>query len=136
MIVQAIPYSFRIGLLLQLARDIFRIALYTDAAELNATTTAYTPDHEVIGPGYDAGGQALQNLVVLNDGRWAFLDWSDPVWPMASITARGALIYNYSRNNEAVAVLDLGKNHTSTNGAFVVHLPEPTAQTALVRLGG
>jgi len=135
MIQQSIVNSFRFDLLMRMATDTFRMALYTADAMLSEATPAYQTTDEVIGPGYSAGGIVLTGFVVGQDGRFAFASWTDPVWPISSITARGALIYNATQANRAVAVLDLGQNYTSTNGKFTVALPELTVNTALIRIG-
>jgi hypothetical protein len=144
MIVTSVAYGFKLDLLQQLAQDQFRIALYTERANLGPETEFYTPEGEVIGPGYSAGGLVLTGFRALLDSFVgpdqvrrvvALVDWEDPVWPYATITARGALIYNFSRGNRTVGAIDLDKNYTSTNGAFSVSLPEPTATTALIRIG-
>jgi len=134
MIRQAVADAFKLDLLRRLVSDVFRMALYTDGANIDQSTTHYTTDGEVYGPGYMAGGIVLQGLTIVLDGSVALMDWADPVWPNASITARGALIYNFTQANRAVGIIDLGKNYTSTNGAFLVVLPEPTAKTSLIRI--
>jgi len=137
MIIQGVADSFRLEILLGIhaPSDVYRMALYSSKAELSPATTVYTTDGEVIGSqGYDAGGQALSGYQAQLSNRVAYLDWADPLWPMATITARGALIYNASKQNRAVAVLDLGQDYTSTNGNFLVTLPEPTSLTALIRI--
>jgi hypothetical protein len=146
MIVQALVDAFLLDLLKSVAQDVFRMALYTADADLSAATPAYMTQGEVpvsfAGPngneptGYGAGGIVLTGLTVHLEGGVAFLDWADPVWPRSTITARAGLIYNFSKNNRAVAVLDLGKNFTSTNGNFTVTLPPPTAAEALIGIGG
>jgi hypothetical protein len=75
---------------------------------------------------------ALQGYTAALDGRTALLDWVDPVWEQTTIAAQGALIYNASKNNRAVAVLDFGEIIVSTNSTFRVKLPEPTARTAII----
>ena len=115
--------------------DTYKIALYTSAATLDATTTAYSATNEVSGTGYTAGGQPLSGFTVGGSGSTAWLDFTtDPSWPSATITARGALIYNSSKSNKAVAVLDFGSDVSSTASAFSVTFPAPAAGTALVRI--
>lgn len=115
--------------------DTYKIALYTNAANLDATTTAYSATNEVVGAGYTAGGQTLVGFTVGSSGTTAWLDFTtDPSWASATITARGALIYNSSKTNKAVAVIDFGSDITSTNGTFTVQFPAPAAATALIRL--
>lgn len=116
--------------------DTYKIALYTSAATLNKTTTVYSATNEVVGTGYTAGGATLAGLNITLSGDTAVLDFTtDPSWPTASITARGALIYNSSKGNKAVAAFDFGSDITSTNGTFTVQLPAPDAANGLVRIG-
>lgn len=118
------------------AADVYKIALFTSAATLSAATTAYASTNEVAnGNGYTTGGATLSGFSVTTDGTTAILDWtSDPSWAASTITARGALIYNSSRTNKAVAVLDFGSDITSTNGTFTVTLPAATAAAGLIRI--
>jgi hypothetical protein len=103
---------------------------------LGAATTAYAITNEVVGTGYTAGGVTLSGFNVTTSGTTAILDFTtDPSWASASITARGALIYNSSKSNKAVYVLDFGSDITSTNGTFAVALPTPDATNGLIRLG-
>ena len=114
--------------------DTFYLALYTDAASLNATTTAYETGGETAGTGYAAGGQALATVAPTSSGTTAYLDFADETWTTATITARGAMIYNQSQGNKAVAVLDFGGNKTSTAGDFTVVFPTADAATAIIRI--
>lgn len=115
--------------------DTFKIALYTSSATLDATTTAYSATNEVSGTGYTAGGNTLTNIEPTSSGTTAYLDFSDTTWSTATITARGALIYNSSAvGNPAVAVLDFGADKTSTAGDFTVVFPTADASNAIVRI--
>lgn len=115
--------------------DAYKIALYVSAAALSKATTAYSATNEAAGTGYTAGGQALAGFTVGIDVDTAYLDWTtDPVWTPATLTARGALIYNSSRSNKAVAVLDFTVDIVSTNGQFLVTLPAAAAATAVIRI--
>jgi hypothetical protein len=115
--------------------DTFKIALYTSSATLSATTTAYSATNEVSGTAYVAGGTALTNITPTSSGTTAYLDFNDAVWSLATITARGALIYNSTAaGNPAVAVLDFGADKTSTGGDFTVVMPATGASTAIVRV--
>ena len=137
-ITQAIPTSFKAEILQGIhdSADTYKMALYTSAATLGASTTAYSATNEVVGTGYTAGGVTLSGFNVTTSGTTAILDFTtDPSWANASITARGALIYNSSKSNKAVYVLDFGSDITSTNGTFAVTLPEPDATNGLIRLG-
>jgi hypothetical protein len=136
-IVAALANSFKTEMLAMTphtAADVYKIALYTSLATLNKSTTVYATTNEVTGTGYTAGGATLSGFSVTLDTDTAILDWTtDPTWPAATITARGALIYNSSRTNKAVAVLDFGADIASTNGTFTVQLPSPTAAAGLIR---
>ena len=137
-ITTAVCTSFKSDLLAgtHLAADTYKIALYTNAATLGAGTTAYSATNEVAaGGGYSAGGATLSGYQVVTDGTTVILDWTtDPTWPASTITARGALIYNSSRSNKAVAVFDFGSDITSTAGTFTATLPAATAAAGLVKL--
>jgi hypothetical protein len=109
------------------------MALYTQDAELNGDTMVYTPIGEVVGRGYAAGGEILTGRVVIIDQRTAIIDFNDVTWPVATITAAGALIYNVTRDKRAVAVFSFGMNVTSTNAPFDVALPIPDAPNAVIR---
>ncbi|UST52973.1 hypothetical protein NF681_11520 [Comamonadaceae bacterium OTU4NAUVB1] len=117
------------------AADVYKIALYPSSATLSKATAAYSATGEVTGAGYTAGGQTLAGFAATLDTDTAILDWTtDPSWANATITARGALIYNSTRAGAAVAVLDFGADITSTNGAFTVTLPAPTAAAGVIRI--
>jgi hypothetical protein len=112
----------------------FKIALYTSAADLDATTTVYSSTNEVVGTGYTAGGNTLTNIDPTTSGTTAFADFADTTWTDATITAAGALIYNSSQSNKAVAVLSFGGDKTSTNGDFVIQFPVADASNAIIRI--
>jgi hypothetical protein len=136
-ITQAMCSSFKQQILLgehDLDTDVIKIALYTSAADLGAATTAYTTSNEVVGTGYTAGGNTLTGATVSLTGTTAFVDFADTTWTTATITARGALIYNSSKSNKAVAVLDFGSDKTSTAGSFTVQFPANDASSAVVRI--
>ena len=115
--------------------DTFKIALYTSSATLGASTTAYSGTNEVAnGNGYTTGGNTLTLVSPSLDGTTAILDFNDSVWSAATITARGALIYNSTQSNKAVAVLDFGADKTSTAGDFTVIFPAAAAATAIIRI--
>ena len=137
MISQSLCSSFKQQLLLgehDLDTDVIKIALYTSAATLSAATTAYTTSDEVVGTGYTAGGNTLTGATVSLSGTTAFVDFSDTTWSTATITARGALIYNSSKSNKAIAVLDFGADKTSTAGDFTVQFPTNDASSAIIRI--
>jgi hypothetical protein len=118
------------------AADTFKIALYTSSASLDASTTAYTTSNEVASTGnYSAGGNTLSvSQVPTSTGTTAFLDFADTTWSSATITANGALIYNSTQSNKAVAVLAFGGDKTSTNGDFTIVFPTPDATNAIIRI--
>jgi len=113
--------------------DTFYMALYTASADLNDTTTAYNvaTAGQVSGTGYTAGGATTTTSVSVTDTT-AFVNFSSVVWT-AALTARGALIYNSSKSNKAVAVLDFGADKTSTT-TFTVAMPTNSSTSALIRL--
>lgn len=127
--------SFKLDLLEATRGDRYMIALYTGEADISKDTPAYSPDHEVEGEGYEAGGKALEGFAVILDGDAAVLDFDDPTWARATLSARRGLIYNASRGNRAVRVMDFGEDVRSTNGPFTVFFPPPTAATGLVVIG-
>lgn len=136
-ISQAMCSSFKsevLGGIHDLDTDTIKIALYTSAATLGASTTVYSSANEVVGTGYTAGGNTLTSPVISLDGTTAIVDFADSTWASATITARGALIYNSSKADRAIAVLDFGSDKTSTSGDFVVQMPAPAASTALIRI--
>ena len=136
-ITQAMCSSFKQQILLgehDLDTDVIKIALYTSAADLSAATTAYSTSNEVVGTGYTAGGNTLAGATVSLTGTTAFVDFSDTTWTTATITARGALIYNSSKSDKAVAVLDFGSDKTSTAGSFTVQFPANDSSSAIVRI--
>jgi len=116
--------------------DTLKIALYTSSATLGSTTSAYTATNEVSGTGYTAGGATLASQAVAYDAtnKVAFFDAADPAFTTATITARGALIYNNTKSNASIAVLDFGSDFTSTAGTFTVQLPSAAHNTAIIRI--
>jgi hypothetical protein len=136
-ITQGMASSFKQQILLgehDMDTDTFKIALYTSAANLDASTTVYTTSNEVTGTGYTAGGNTLTGATVTLTGTTAFVDFSDTSWSTATITARGALIYNSSKSDKAVAVLDFGSDKTSTGGTFTIQFPVNDATNAIIRI--
>ena len=113
-----------------LTTDVLKIALYTASANLNETTTAYSTSEEVTGTGYVAGGVGMTGVVVSSDGFTAYVDFDNVVFD-AAVTARCALIYNSSKDDRSIAVLDFGSDKTSAN--FTITMPSNTATSALIR---
>ena len=114
--------------------DTFEIALFTSSATLSAATTVYGTSDEVTGTGYTAGGNTLTTVAPTSSGTTAFLDFNDTTWSTATITARGALIYNSTQSDKAVAVLDFGADKTSTAGDFTIVFPAADASNAIIRI--
>jgi hypothetical protein len=119
------------------AADVFKLALYTSSATLGAATTAYTTADEVSSSGtnYPAGGLTLTiSQAPTFTSTTAWLDFDDLTFPSATLTANGALIYNATQGNKAVAVLAFGGDKTSTAGNFTIQFPSPTSTTASLRI--
>ena len=145
-ITQAMCTSFKVELLngihafgttvarADTSADTFKLALYTSTANLDATTTAYTSTGETSGTGYTATGSALTTVAPSSSGTTAFLDFNDLTFSSASITARGALIYNDDQSDKAVAVLNFGEDKTSTDGDFTIVFPTADASNAIIRI--
>ena len=119
--------------------DTFKIALYTSSATLDASTTAYSATNEVSGTGYTATGQALTNVDPTSSGTTALTDFADETFTTATITARGALIYNTqtgggSGTTDTVVVLDFGSDKSSTSGDFQIVFPTADASNAIIRI--
>ncbi|MAK55585.1 MAG: hypothetical protein CML17_07050 [Pusillimonas sp.] len=113
----------------------YKLALYTNSASFNASTTAYTTSNEVSGTGYSAGGGTLTRVDPSSSGTTAFTDFADLTFSSATITARGALIYNDSASGDpSVVVLDFGGDKTSTAGDFTVVFPTADASNAIIRI--
>jgi hypothetical protein len=138
-ITQAMATSFKVQLLngtQNFSADTFKLALYTSSATLNENTTAYSATNEVPSTGnYSAGGNTLTvSVTPTNSGNVAYISFANTSWANATITANGALIYNNSKSNSAVAVLAFGGDKTSTNGTFAVNFPTADASNAIIRL--
>jgi hypothetical protein len=138
-ITQGMCDSFKVQLLngqQNFSADTYKIALYTSTATLSNATTAYTTSNEVAtGGGYSAGGNTLTvSTLPTSTGNVAFLSFANSSWSNATITAAGALIYNNSKSNTAVASLSFGGDKTSTSGTFTVIFPTPDATSAIIRI--
>jgi hypothetical protein len=116
--------------------QVYKIALYTNAATLNQDTTAYTTTGEVTGNGYVAGGKVLTiGVNPTNSNDVSYLSFDDISWTGSTFTARGALIYRFNgTTNPAVCVLDFGSDKTTTNGTFSVQFPSATSTSAVIRI--
>ena len=140
-ITQALPNSFKKQLLdgdhdfSSAGGDVFKLALYVSTATLGASTTAYTTTGEVAASGdYAAGGKALVNTGTSVASGVAITDFSDLSFTGVTITARGALIYNTSFSNAAVAVLNFTTDKTATDGTFTIQFPAFTTTAAIIRI--
>jgi hypothetical protein len=136
-ITQTWTTSFKEELLLgehDLETDVLRIALYTSLANLGPSTTVYSTLDEVVGTGYTAGGETLVSVTVSSGNDIAYVSFDDPTWAGTSFTTRGALIYNSSKSDKAMFVLDFGRNQTTNNENFVISLPADNPTFALIRL--
>lgn len=138
-ITQCQPTSFKLELLEAIhnfTTDTFWMALYGTAASLDSTTTAYTTTGEVTGGGYTAGGRALTIVggypAISNNG--AVVTFNTPAWTGATFVAIGALIYNASKANRAVAVINFGSTFSVTSGNFAVNMPAANSYNAIVRI--
>ena len=115
----------------------FKLSLHTSSATLNKSTTAYQSSglSEVAnGNGYTTGGVALTEVTPTLDGDTAITDFADASFTTATITARGALIYNDTQSDKAVCVLDFGADKTSTSGTFTIQFPTADASNAIIRI--
>lgn len=135
MIVQTQTTSFKVELyqgVHNLAVDTLKIALYTANATLDASTTVYSAVNEVTGTGYTAGGKILTNPIISSNDYTAYVSFDNVSWTGANFTARAALIYNASKSDRSVAILDFGSDKQTTS-TFTVTLPPNTANSALIR---
>ena len=137
MITAGLTNSFKEQLLLgvhDFSTDVMKIALYTASADLGPLTTAYTTVGEVSGTGYTAPGQVLTGVTVSLSQGIAFVSFDNPTWNAATFTTRGALIYNSSKANKSVGVLNFGLDQTMLNQQFQIQLPTNNADNALIRI--
>lgn len=141
-ITQAMPTSFKVEILQAVhnfgptSANTFKIALYTNSATLSAATTIYSSTNEVVSTNYTAGGLALTiSTTPTSGGTTAFISFTSPVtWSGVTFTTRGALIYNSTQGNKAVAVLDFGTDQIVSGGDFNVIFPAAAAATAILRI--
>ena len=141
-ITQALPTSFKVEILQAIhnfgptGTDTFKIALYTSSASLDATTTAYSSTNEVSSTNYTAGGQTLTvSTTPTSGGTTAYISFASPVtWSGVSFTAAGALIYNTSKANRAVAVLSFGTPQVVAGGDFTINFPAAAPSTAILSI--
>lgn len=137
MITSGLTTSFKEEILLgvhDLDTDVLKMALYTSDADLGPDTTAYTDSNESSGTGYTAGGEILLNVTVGSGQQTGFASFDNPAWPGSSLTARGALIYNSSKSNKSIAVINFGTDQTTVAQSFNVVLPPNTPESAAIRI--
>jgi hypothetical protein len=130
-------HNFGVGVVrASTAADVFKMALYTSSATLDATTSAYTSSNEVTSTNYTAGGLNLTvSVVPTSSGTTAYLSFTSPVtWSGVSFTTSGALIYNATQGNKAVAVLTFGTPQVVSGGDFNVIFPTASSTTAILRI--
>jgi hypothetical protein len=136
MITQTATTSFKSDILTggqALTTDTIKLALYTGDANLTADTTAYTTTNEVVGTGYTAGGKTCTNVTVNTLNGVAYVSFDNLTWTSSAFTCRGALIYNASKSNKSIAVLNFGSDKTCSS-TFTVTLPVNTYNSALIRI--
>ena len=142
-ITQAVCNSFKSEVLQeghQIKTDTLKIALFTSLASLSAGTSVFSSSNEVASSGgYASGGGTLSGVTISLGatsaaGGSAIIDFSDISFTSTTFSARGALIYNSSNSNKAIAVLDFGSDKVSTNGTFTISFPAAAASTAIITL--
>jgi len=140
-ITQGLCTSFKVDLLTGTQNftpstgNTYKMALYTSSATLGPTTTAYSSTNEISGAGYTAGGNTLTvSVAPTSSGTTAYLSFADTTWTGATFTCRGALIYNTSSSNKAVAVFDFGSDKSVVGGSFTVSFPVADATNAVIRI--
>lgn len=137
MIVQGLTLTFKQELFTathDLTTDVIKIALYDSDADLSPSTTTYSATNEVSGTGYSAGGETLTGAAITVASGKVIVDFDDVTWASSTITARGALIYNSSKSDKSIMVLDFGSDRTSNASDFPVRFPNPTATEAIIRM--
>ena len=142
-ITSAICTSFKVELLKGVHNftattgNTFKIALYDSDATLGASTTAFTTSEEITntsGTAYTSGGATLTSVTPVASSTTALCDFADVSFTSATFTANGALIYNSSATNAAVAAIAFGSDKTATNGTFTIQFPAADASNAIIRL--
>ena len=136
MIVQTQTTSFKAELyegIHDLIDDTIKIALFNANADLTASTTVYSTNQEVTGTGYTAGGNTLTGATVRSNGTTAFVSFDNTSWSSASFTSRGALIYNSSKANRSIAVLNFGSDKIVANGTLTIEFPSNDVTSAILR---
>jgi hypothetical protein len=136
MIVQTQTTSFKKELyegIHDLLTDTIKIALYTANADIDANTTVYVVTDEITGTGYTAGGNTLTGATVKSENGVAYVSFDNTTWTSASFTCRGALIYNSTKANRSIAVLNFGSDKTVLNQTFQIQFPPNIPNSAIIR---
>jgi hypothetical protein len=136
MIVQTQTTSFKAELyegIHDLIDDTIKIALFNANADLTASTTVYSTNQEVTGTGYTAGGNTLTGATVRSSGTTAYVSFDNTSWSSASFTSRGALIYNSSKANRSIAVLNFGSDKIVATGTLTIEFPSNDVTSAILR---
>lgn len=137
MITAGLTTSFKYQLLLgqhDLSVDTIKIALYTVDASLGPSTTAYTTTNEVTGTGYTAGGVTATNVTVVSSNGVAFVSFDNPTWAGVTFTTQGALIYNASKSNKSIGLINFGQAQSMTNQGFQILMPAASSDSAFIRI--
>lgn len=117
-----------------LSANTLKIALFTDDADLTPGTTAYSTGNEVTSTNYTAGGNTLEGNVINQSGSTVYVDFDDTDWSSVSFSVRGALIYNSSKSDKSVAVLDFGLSIDASSSTFTVKFPTADVNDAIIRI--
>ena len=117
-----------------LLNDVIKVALYDSSAVLGPDTTVYTTVGEVTSSGYTAGGQVLLNPIVSAGTGTGYATFDDPIWLHTTFSVRGALIYNYTKSNKAIGVINFGTDQVTLNQDFKIQFPANNPETALIRI--
>ena len=137
MFTAGIVTSFKQQVLLgqhDLLNDVIKVALYSSSAVLDPNTTVYTTVGEVTSSGYTAGGEVLLVPVVSAGTGTGYATFNDPIWLHTTFSVRGALIYNYTKSNKAIGVMNFGTDQVTLNQDFKIQFPANNPETALIRI--
>lgn len=136
MIQQGISLSAKNAFLLGIHQpgDTYKIALYSSRASIGPKTNEYSSDGEIVGPGYVKGGFTLAGFRSGMAGKNGFVTFDDLRIDRATFSAQGAMIYNASKNNAALCILNFGGERSVFDGTFELSFPNPTEKSALILL--
>jgi hypothetical protein len=137
MFVAGLTASFKEQVLLgvhDFLNDVFKIALYDSTATLDSNTTVYTTTGEVTSAGYTAGGQVLLVPTVGVGNDTGYASFASPIWYGTTFSVRGALIYNFTKSNKSVGVLNFGIDQTTLGQNFEIRFPANNPETSIIRI--